>query len=220
MLKMQKRNNFGGNFMNVIKRKWSVIFLSLVLGLFSFRVTANEDPIAMLQNVTQRTMDELSAHRNEIQRNPNKVYALVDHIILPHVDFSEMARWVVGRNAWMLADAGTRMDFVHEFKTLVVRSYARSLLEYTNQQIEFLPMREPVGSQKRIQVQSLIKERGKSPIHMNYNLLHEGNRWMVYDIIIEGVSLMQGYRAQFAEDIRSGGITLVIEKMRQRNAEK
>ena len=206
--------------MSIINRKWTVIFLSLVLGVLSTRTAAaEEDPIGMLKTVTQRMMDELRTHRNEIRRKPSKIYALVDHIILPHVDFSEMGRWVIGRNAWMVAEAEARNAFIHEFKTLGVRSYARSLLEYTDQEIEFLPMREAVGSQKRIQVQSLIKERGKSPIHMNYNLIHEGNRWMVYDIIIEGVSLMQGYRAQFADDVRIGGITQVIETMRKRNLE-
>jgi len=219
IMKVLKRNNVRGNFMYVIKKKWPIIIFCWILGLASLPVVAAEDPIITLQTVTQRMMNELKKHHDEIHRKPGKIYALVDHIIIPHVDFSEMARWVVGRNAWMLADAETRKSFVQEFKTLVVRSYARSLLEYTDQEIEFLPMREPVGNQKRIQIQSLIKERGKSPIHMNYNLIHEGNKWMVYDIIIEGVSLMQGYRAQFADDIRSGGITLVIEKMHQRNLE-
>ncbi len=206
--------------MSAVKTKCTIIFFSAVLVLFGAGVSiAKEDPIGMLQNVTQRMMSELRAHHDEIQHKPNKIYALVDHIILPHVDFSEMARWVVGRNAWRLADSETQKAFVQEFKTLVIRSYARSLLEYTDQEIEFLPMREPVIDQKRIQVQSVIKERGKSPIHMDYNLIHEGSGWKVYDIIIEGVSLMQGYRAQFSDDIRNGGITVVIEKMRQRNAE-
>jgi phospholipid transport system substrate-binding protein len=205
--------------MHAIRNKWSVIFFGLILGLVSSGVSmADEEPLVMLENVTGQMMDALRTHRGELHRDPSKIYALVDHIILTHVDFTEMARWVVGRNAWLAANSETQQAFVNEFKNLVVRSYARTLLEYTDQQIEFLPMRESVGSQKRIQIQSLIKEQGKAPIHMDYNLLREGNAWRVYDIVIEGVSLMQGYRAQFIDDIRTDGIKAVIEKMRQRNA--
>lgn len=203
------------------KKKLSIIFLSLLLGLtISHSIAAEENPIEMLQNVTQRVMNELRAHdRDDLRRHPNKLYSLVNHLILPHVDFYEMAKWVVGRNAWTLADNQTRDAFIKEFKTLVVRTYANSLLEYTDQKVEFLPMRESFSGKKRIQVQSLIKEQGRSPLHMDYNLIREENDWKVYDIIIEGVSLVQGYRAQFSDDIQQGGLTVAIEKMRKRNSE-
>jgi phospholipid transport system substrate-binding protein len=181
---------------------------------------SNEDPITMLQNVTDNVMRELRAHNQEVRQNSGKLYALVDHLILPHVDFSEMARWVVGRNAWKSADPNTQDAFVAEFKTMVVRSYARSLLEYTDQTIEFLPFRGTIGDKQRIQVLSLIKENGKSPIRMDYHLIRDGDAWKVYDIIVEGVSLMQGYRAQFADDIRTGGLPAVVKNMHRHNTQR
>ncbi len=181
-------------------------------------VVKAQDPVTMLKTVTKRVMDELKTHRSEIRQNHDKIYALVDHLILPHVDFIEMARWVVGRNAWKEANHATQKQFVVEFKTMVVRSYARSLLEYTDQEIVFLPLRDAVGDQQRVQVSSLIKDSGQSPTHMNYNLIREKDgSWRVYDIIIEGVSLVQGYRAQFADDIREGGVAKATETMQNRN---
>ncbi len=198
-------------------RLWLAVMSAIISVCCIKPAFADEDPIAMLKGVTDRVMAELRTNRERIHQHSDEIYALVDHLIIPYVDFSEMARWVVGRNAWLAADPATQEEFVREFKTMVVRSYARSLLEYTDQQIEFLPLRIGVGNQQRIQVASLIKERGKAPIHMYYHLIREGNSWRVYDIIIEGVSLMQGYRAQFADDIRQKGIKAAIERMQAHN---
>jgi phospholipid transport system substrate-binding protein len=189
----------------------------LVSGSFVF--SATQDPISTLRSVTENVMQELQTHRQEVRQNSNKLYALVDHLILPHIDFSEMARWVVGRSAWKLADDATKSAFIAEFKTMVVRSYARSLLEYTDQKIEFLPLRGAIGDKQRIKVLSLIKENGKDPVHMDYNLIRDGDAWKVYDIIVEGVSLMQGYRAQFAEDIKQGGLKAAIDRMHRHNTQ-
>ncbi|HQY22755.1 MAG TPA: ABC transporter substrate-binding protein [Gammaproteobacteria bacterium] len=200
--------------------------LVLVLGTLGcllsapFVFSAAQDPISMLKSVTNNVMQELRTHRQEVQQNSNKLYALVDHLILPHVDFSEMARWVVGRSAWKSADNATQSAFITEFKTMVVRSYARSLLEYTDQKIEFLPLRGAIEDKQRIKVLSLIKENGKDPIHMDYNLIRDGNDWKVYDIIVEGISLMQGYRAQFADDIKQGGLKAAIARMHRHNTQR
>lgn len=203
------------------KFKHSFLWVSTLLCLVGASpVFSAEDPIVMLKSVTDNVMQELRNHRQEVRQNSNKLYALVDHLILPHVDFPEMARWVVGRNAWKAADSATQNAFIAEFKTLVVRSYARSLLEYTDQKIEFLPLRGAIGDKQRIKVLSLIKESGKEPVHMDYNLIRSGDNWKVYDIIVEGVSLMQGYRAQFAEDVRQGGLKGAIDSMHRHNNQR
>jgi phospholipid transport system substrate-binding protein len=205
------------------KLKHAILFVSMLLCLMSSSsVFSAEDPIVMLKSVTDNVMQALRSHRQEVRQNSNKLYALVDHVILPHVDFSEMARWVVGRNAWKSADSATQGEFIAAFKSLVVRSYARALLEYTDQKIEFLPLRGAVDDKQRIQVLSLIKENGKDSVHMDYHLIRDGDSWKVYDIIVEGVSLMQGYRAQFADDIRQNGgkLDAVIARMQRKNTQR
>ncbi|HXH55088.1 MAG TPA: ABC transporter substrate-binding protein [Gammaproteobacteria bacterium] len=203
------------------KLKHSVLFLGTLWCLLSASVafSATQDPISTLRTVTENVMRELQTHRQEVRKNSNRLYTLVDHLIIPHIDFPEMARWVVGRSAWKSADDATRSAFIAEFKTMVVRSYARSLLEYTEQKIEFLPLRGGIGDKQRIKVLSLIKENGKDSVHMDYNLIREGDAWKVYDIIVEGVSLTQGYRAQFAEDIKQGGLQAAIDRMHKHNTQ-
>jgi len=200
-------------------QKWTTLFCFIVFLMKAGAARSAEDPTAMLQNVTNQVMAELRAHRQELQKNPSKIYTLVNHIILPHVDFDESAKWVVGRNAWREADSNTQQIFINEFKNLVVRSYAGSLLGYTDQKVEYLPLRGSTNKE-RIEVASLLKDGGKAPIRINYRLIQSGGSWRVYDIIIEGVSLMQGYHAQFAEDVKEGGVKAVIEKIRRRQSKK
>jgi len=173
-------------------------------------------PVQMLKGITDQVMQELRSNKAKLEGDSNELYGLVNRFILPHADFAEMARWVVGRNAWQGSDAATQQAFIQEFKTLVVRSYAGALLAYTDQEVVFLPARDP-GNRQRVQVATLIKDGDQKPLHIDYRVLKEGNEWKVYDIIIEGVSLMQGYRAQFANEVQQGGLKAVTSKIRQHN---
>jgi phospholipid transport system substrate-binding protein len=99
-----------------------------------------------------------------------------------------------------------------------VTTYARSLLNYTDETIEFLPLRGSAEGRDRLQVSSIIKGSSRGPMRLDYRLINDGGNWRVYDIIIEGVSLMQGYRAQFSEVAKQGGVNAVLEKMRKHNS--
>src|SRR5437868_4185671 len=125
-----------------------ILKLSMVFGIWMLMCmhcwAADSGPVQMLRGVTNQVMNELKANKEKLQNDTNALYGLVNRFILPHADFAEMGRWVVGRNAWQKADATTQQTFVEEFRTLVVRSYAGALLAYTDEQeIVFLPARDP-----------------------------------------------------------------------------
>lgn len=203
----------------MFKRLPCTLFLLLftLFALSPARVLADEDPIQMLQGVTSKVMNVLKENRGALKRNPERIYEVVNKYIIPYADFVEMSKWVVGRQAWLQANPDTQQRFVEEFKNLVVRSYAQALLNYSDQTIEFLPMRGSSDGKTRVQVASLIKQAGKNPVRIEYRLLKQGGSWKVYDIIIEGVSLMQGYRSQFNQDVQQGGLENVLRKLQQHN---
>lgn len=201
----------------VSKIKAIVILLGALVSVMGAHCAFSmQDPIKMLESVTSKIMTELRENQEEIRQHPSKIYDTVEHDALPHVDFVEMGRWVVGRNAWRQASEQTKNAFIREFKILVVRSYARSLLEYLDYKIIFLPLRVSITDQKRIEVLSLLKGEGRS-FKMNYRLVNDNNDWKVFDIILENVSLVQGYRAQFSEDIQKSGLNAVVETIRHKN---
>ncbi len=176
---------------------------------------SESDPIVLLKGVTERVMKSLKNNRKDYQSNPNHLFALVNDLIVPYADFAEMSRWVVGRNAWTAASETSKKSFADALKNLVIRTYARSLLNYTDQTIDFLPLRQSAEGKARTIVSSIIRDGAKGSLRLDYRLVRVGNKWKVYDIIIEGISLMQGYRAQFEDDVKQGGVDAALKKIKQ-----
>lgn len=191
----------------------TTVLFSLAMG----KAIAAEDPIKMLQDITQNVMIKLKNNSQTLKYEPEKVYPIIDSVILPHVDFSEMARWVVGRNAWHAADNTTQDSFVNAFKTFVIKNYTRFLVKFTNEKIQFFPLREDIKNQKEIRVSSQIIKDAGSPIRMDYRLILQDDAWKVYDIVVEGVSMLEGYQAQFADQVKEGGIPAVIDEIQRHN---
>ncbi len=199
--------------------KNSIILGSILFLLSSSNVALSaEDPVKMLKDITQHVLTELKVNYQEIKHEPEKVYSFVNSLVLPHVDFVEMARWVVGRNVWHKASNEARKAFIEEFKMFITKNYTKLLLKCIHEEIEFFPLREDWKNQRHIQVSSFIKKGNYSSTRMDYQLILQDNKWKVYDILIEGASLLEGYQAQFSEDVQRGGIDTLIEKIRKQNA--
>lgn len=175
---------------------------------------STEDPIKMLHGVTSNVLIALKQNKNP--SDVKGMYKLVDKYVIPYVDFNEMSEWVAGRNAWSKASEENRQEFVKAFKILVVRTYATALNNYTNERVEF-SQQTPDLSKNRIQISSVIERQGKENIRLNYRLVKHNNKWYVYDVIIEGVSILQGFQAQFSNKIRQQGLPTVTKQIQEHN---
>ena len=190
--------------------------------LFAFLVTTQviaqaEEPDVMLKRVTQEMITALRQDDKELRANPSKIYPIIDRILVPHIDWDAMAHWVVGRNAWDRATEAQRARFSKEFKDLLVRTYASTLRAYDNQTIEYLPIRGGIQGKNRVQVSSLIRESGREPIKVTYRMGRQGDQWLVYDITIEGISLLKGFQSQFAQEIQQKGLDSLSARLHQHN---
>ena len=178
--------------------------------------TRSDDPQALVQSVAEQVLAELKKDEADLEAHPDHINAIVDRYIIPHVDFQRMARWVLGKY-WRRATPAQKQRFVEEFKRLLVRTYATSLLEYTDQTLTFLPFRgDPARGD--VTVRSQIEQPGGFPIPIDYKL-HRGKdgRWLIYDIVIDGVSLVSNYRSSFAREIARKGIDGLIETLAEKN---
>lgn len=193
----------------------------LILILFTLamplKAIAQEAPDALLKRVTNELISALREQDKQLKQNPDKIYDIIDQILVPHVDWHAMAQWVVGRNAWSRASDAERNEFSNEFKDLLIRTYASTLRAYNNQTIEYLPIRGGSSGKDRVQVSSRIKEPGREAIRVNYRLVNKGNAWRVYDITIEGVSLLKGFQSQFAQEVQKGGLKPLIQRLHAHN---
>ena len=180
---------------------------------------ANQSPVPMLQQTANQIIDVLKQHRSQLAHNPSIVYSAVDQYMVPHVDVDGMSRSVLGRQAWMKATPSEREEFKQVFKQLVIRTYASPLAGYTNETVEFLPIRGSLDGQF-VRVNSVIVRPSANNIGLNYSLVFQSGQWKIYDLSVEGVSLLQSFHNQFAEVLQNSDMQALIKEMRQRSSLK
>lgn len=194
--------------------------VSLFLAAFCWNVGASAAPEAekLVRDTTDRVIEILKKERAVIDNDPTRLYGIVDQEILPHFDFRRMSQRVLGKY-WNGATSDQQAQFISQFQVLLVRTYATALREYSEQQIGFLPARVRDGGEE-VTVRTQIQQSGAPPIPINYEMYRKENSWKVYDVSIDGVSLVINYRSTFAAEIRQGGVDGLIQRLAKHNAEK
>ena len=186
-------------------------FLSLALALglsSSLAQAADIPPDVLARTTTQEVLSILKQDKESLSDNPAKVYQLVEAKILPNFDFNRMTQLAVGKH-WPRATAQQKQALVTEFRNLLVRTYSSSLLEFSNQAVEFKPMTiKPDDTD--VTVHSEIRQPGGQPIPIDYSMYKTAFGWKVYDVAIDSVSLVTNYRASFSSTIRQSGIDGLI----------
>ncbi len=177
-----------------------------------------EDPQALVKRTTEEMLATLKAERKLIDAEPARLYDLVNQIIVPHFDFVAMSRWVLGKH-WRTATRKQKLRFVRAFRTLMVRTYATALLDYTDQEIRYLPLREDPASGDVTVRTEVIQPTGQ-PVAMHFRLhLRPKKGWKVYDVTVDGISLVSNFRTSFATEIRKSSLDALIERLEKRNTE-
>jgi phospholipid transport system substrate-binding protein len=179
---------------------------------------AASDPQALVMKTTEQVLSEIQAKKQELSNNPAKIYPLVDEILLPRFDFIQISRLVLG-NHWKTATDPEKKSFIKEFRELLVRTYATALLSYSGQEIEYPPVKSDPGA-KRVKVKTKVKNAGSSAVPIDYSLYLSKSKedWKVYDVTIDGVSLVSTYRTNFNTHILRNKLAGLISDLKERNA--
>jgi phospholipid transport system substrate-binding protein len=192
----------------------SLLGIALLLGFFS--ASAQETaPDVLVRNTTEDIVAQIRKDK-DLATNMNKLLALVDAKVLPHFNFSRMTMLAVGR-PWRDATPAQREQLVKEFRALLVRTYSTAIEQYSNQTIDVKPVNVKPG-EKEVTVRSVINQPGGQPIGMDYRMELTPNGWKVFDVIIEGVSIVTTYRSSFGQEVTKGGIDGLIKSLQAQNA--
>lgn len=175
-------------------------------------------PDALVKETSQKVLTLLGEQKEQIQSDPAAVFKLVDEVVLPHFDFVLMSRLVLGKH-WRKADKAQKKAFVLAFKELLVRTYATSLREYAGQSVNFLPFSATPNAKKAKVRTEVVGADGKA-IAIDYGLRQSKTGWKVYDIVVEGLSLVTNYRSSFDSDVNNLGLNGLIEKLQAENAKQ
>ena len=196
--------------MNFIYR---LLLAAIFLGSVSVQA-AELTPDALAKNTTQEVL-ALIKQDKDIAGNQEKLHKLIEAKILPHFDFVRMTRLAVGKN-WRSATAAQQDLLVKEFRTLLVRTYSNSLATYKNQVIDFRPFKmQP--DETDVTVKTQVIQTGSQPIPIDYAMEKTADGWKVYDVTVDGVSLVINYRSSFSSEVRKSGIDGLIKVLVEKN---
>ena len=187
-------------------------FFALFLGAQSvLAADTSTAPDVLARTTTQEVLSILKADKEIQGGNLQKVYELVEAKILPNFDFNRMTQLAVGKH-WPSATAPQKQALVTEFRNLLVRTYASSLTAFSNQTVDFKPMNMKPGDEEVV-VKSEVKQPGGQVIPIDYSMYQTAFGWKVYDVSIDGVSLVTNYRSSFSTKIRQSGIDGLISQL-------
>lgn len=189
--------------------------LALILTLFSAWSWASMPADELVRETSERMLTVLKNEHDALKANPAKLYALTEEIILPHFDFERISSWVLGKY-WREATPEQKSRFTQEFRNLLVRTYATAMLEYSGQEIKYLPFKADAGA-NTVTVRTEVVQPGGPTIPINYSLFVKEGEWKVYDVVVENTSLVANYRSSFANEIRQSGLDSLIEKLASRS---
>jgi phospholipid transport system substrate-binding protein len=191
-------------------------FLLIAALLFSAAGWAAQDAAtALVKEVSERMLSALERREAEIDRNPALIYDLVDDILVPHFDFNKITQAAVGRH-WRQASAAQRQALTEGFREVLIRTYAQALLSYSGEEIRYLPVK-PGRRESTVTVSTEVREPGGPPVAVDYRMYLKGQKWMVYDVVIDNVSLISNYRDSFNTRIRRDGIDGLIQRLAEMN---
>lgn len=218
--------------MIINKRTLARLSLGLVMAWASGAYTAHaiaapepeQTPDALIERLSNEMLETLRTDTSIKAGNMAQISALVDKVVMPHVNFRRMTASAVGPS-WRKASPEQQMRLQTEFKALLVRTYAGALAQVTDQNIVVKPTRiKP--EETDVLVRTEIRGRG-DPIQLDYRLekseptaqaAAQGAGWKIYNLNVLGVWLVETYRNQFTQEINAKGIDSLIATLAQRNA--
>ena len=190
-----------------------VLVFTLLLSAAVSATLAN--PLDLIKETTDQVLSQIAGQREQLRADPGKVYELVNETVLPRFDFEYMSQLVLGRY-WARASVEQKSEFVQQFRELLVRTYATTLLNYADQEISYMPLRMVSGATDAT-VSTKVVGGGAPPIPINYSLYQKQGEWKVYDVVIDNISLVSQYRTSYAAHVKRYKMDGLIQQMKKLN---
>ena len=177
-------------------------------------------PEQLIQRITDEVMTAIQSDRALAAGDKDKALKLAEQKVLPYVDFEEATRLAVSR-AWSRASAEQQKALVTEFRAMLLRTYTNAISTYTGTQAKLLPTRGKSeggarGSEATVRYQ--FSRSGGKPVLVAYELRKTGAGWKIYDVSVEGMSLVLTYRTEFDGILKQEGIDGLIRRLADKNA--
>jgi phospholipid transport system substrate-binding protein len=184
---------------------------------FAFCAAAQElKPDELVKQVTEDVLAAVKSDKQLAGGDKQKALQLAEEKILPHVDFREATRLAVGR-AWRDATREQQERLVVEFRRMLVRTYSNAITAYEGQTVKVMPVHMKPGDTD-VTVRNQYLRPGGKAVQIDYQMHTTASGWKIYDIVVEGVSLVLTYRSEFDAVVKQQGVDGLIKRLAEKNA--
>lgn len=173
-------------------------------------------PVAVVEEAAELLDQALDKRQDELEKDKEALYELIDEILLPRFDRRYAAQLVLGRH-WRTASDAQREQFIEAFYKSLLRKYADGVLEFDLAQLEIRPFRGDL-SKPRTVVQTMVKLDDGTEVPVDYSLVKRPKGWLIFDVQIEGISYVRNFRAEFNSEIQATGLEKVIARLQSEAA--
>ena len=172
-------------------------------------------PDQLVQKITDEVLAAIKSDKQLAAGDKQKAVKLAEEKVLPYIDFEQATRLAVGR-AWREATPEQRKRLVTEFRNMLVRTYSNAIQAYEGQTLKVLPARGKQDPEETV-VRTQFVRAGGQPLPIDFTMHQKDNVWKVYDITVEGVSLVMTYRSEFDAIVKQEGIDGLIKRLASKN---
>ena len=190
------------------------LLLSFLLSVPAFAQQLG--PEELVKQITADVLETVKSDKQLQAGDRRKALAMAEQKILPHLDFREAAQLAMGKS-WNTASPAQQAQIINEFRSMLVRIYSNAIQVYRGQTMKVLPVRLAPGATE-VTVRNQYLSQGRPPVPVEYAMKKTPEGWKVYDISVEGVSLVLTYRAEFESITRTSGIDGLLKRLAEKNA--
>jgi len=190
-------------------RGWLLILSCLILA--NGAALADDSPNAVIESSVKQLTEQLDGRTDELTENRQELYRIIDGILMPRFDRRFAAQVVLAKH-WRTASEEQQGRFIEAFYRALLRQYADGILEFDPEMITVLPFRGD-ATKKRTRVRSSVSLDDGSTVSVDYELVKRKAGWLVFNVVIEGVSYVRNFRAELDSEIRASSLDAVIERL-------
>ena len=186
------------------------IIMASIIGLMTCGAMA-ESPNDVVQAAADALEVALEGRKDELAKDRDALYAMVDDILLPIFDRRYAAQLVLGKH-WRNASDDERGDFVDAFYGSLLRKYSDGVLQFNQSSLEILPFRGD-DTKPRATVKTIVRLDNGTKVPVNYGVVKRESGWMMFDVTIEGISYVRNFRTELNAEIQTKGLRAVINRL-------
>lgn len=189
----------------------------LVFGIAIQSVFAESlPPDQLVRDTASATLTEIRQRSDELSKNPEQLYSLVEDRLVPHFDINLIARQVLGRY-WTQATPEQRARFSSAFRRMLIRTYAKALLAFKDDNFEWTPANLSPDATEAVVKSTVVRGNGTA-LSVSYKMHRVDDQWLVNDITIDGVSLVTNYRGIFVNEVKKSSVEDVVDRLEKKIA--